>query len=321
MTPLTWDALEPRLQALLDRPLAAADVAAFLLDVDAIEREVYETYAGLMRAKDEDTSDESAAAAFLAFVQDVLPRLAPVSDALNRKLLAVPGYVPPPELEPAWADLREAVDLYRAANVPLQAQEEGLRQRYGVITGRTRVVLDGEEVTVAAARAKLDEPDRDLRERAYRAIEDATEAQRADLDALFLEFVALRHRVARNADLPDYRAYAWRERHRRAPHAAAHRGARDGPRPLPGAGARSSRSAAASRCVRRGPGSDRPQPRVIPRVRGAPTGRSAGVDLLDCVLVVLGHDRSPHLHRRGDLPVVDGEVLGEHGEGTDRLGA
>jgi oligoendopeptidase F len=211
----TWSDLEPRLQALLDRPLAAGDVPAFLRDVDAVEREVGEAYAGLMRAKDEDTADEAAAAAFLAFVQDVLPRLEPISDALNRKLLAVPGYAPPPELEPAWADLRDAVDLYREANVPLNAQERALQQRYGAIAGRTRVVLDGAEVTVAAARAKLEANDRDLRERAWRAIEAGTEAQRADLDALFLEFVALRQQVARNADLPDYRAYVWRERHRR----------------------------------------------------------------------------------------------------------
>jgi oligoendopeptidase F len=215
MTPLTWEALEPRLHALLDRPLDAADVPAFLLDVDAIEREVWEAYAGLMRAKDEDTSDQAAAAAFLAFVQDVLPQLEPTTDALNRKLLAVPGYAPPAELEPAWADLLDAVDLYRDANVPLNAQEQALRQRYGAIAGRTRVVLDGAEVTVAAARARLEEADRDARERAWRAIEDGTEAQRADLDALFLEFVALRQQVARNADLSDYRAYAWRERHRR----------------------------------------------------------------------------------------------------------
>ena len=104
----TWSDLEPRLQALLDRPLAAADVPAFLRDADAIERDVGEAYASLMRAKDEDTADEVAAAAFLAFVQDVLPRLEPMTDALHRKLLAVPDYAPPADLAPTWADLQDA---------------------------------------------------------------------------------------------------------------------------------------------------------------------------------------------------------------------
>ena len=214
MPQLTWEDLEPRLTALVDRPLDAAGVPAFLLDVDAIERGVWEAHAGLMRAKDEDTADEAAKAAYLAFVQEVLPRLEPVSDALNRKLLAVPDYLPPAALAPAWAAMRDRVALYRDANVPLIAEEATLQQRYGEIAGRTRVVLDGEGLTVAAASAKLEEPDRGLRERAYRAIEAAKEAQRADLDGLFLEFARLRERMARNADLPDYRAYAWRHMHR-----------------------------------------------------------------------------------------------------------
>lgn len=214
MTPLTWEALEPRLTALVDRPLDADGVPQFLLDVDAIEREVWEAYAGLSRAKDEDTADEGAKAAYLAFVGEVLPRIEPLSDALNRKLLAVGDYAPPAALAPAWAAMRDAVALYRDANVPLQAEEASLRQRYGEIAGRTRVVLDGQELTVAAASAKLEEPDRDLRERAWRAIDAGKEAQRADLDALFLEFARLRETIAHNADLPDYRAYQWRAMHR-----------------------------------------------------------------------------------------------------------
>jgi oligoendopeptidase F len=212
--PLTWDALEPRLQALVERPLDAAGVPQFLLDVDRIEREVGEAYAGLARAKDEDTADEIAKAAYLDFVQEVLPRLEPVADRLNRKLLEVPDYRPPAALEPAWANLRDQVELYRDANVPLHAAEAALNQRYGEIVGRTRVVLDGEEITVAAAMAKLDEPDRALRERAYRAIDAAREEHRPSLDALFLELAQLRERMAGHADLPDYRAFAWRSMHR-----------------------------------------------------------------------------------------------------------
>jgi oligoendopeptidase F len=214
MPPLTWDALEPRLSELVDRPLDAAGVPTFLLDVDAVQREVGETYAALMRAKDEDTADEGAKSAFLAFVQEVLPRLEPISDRLNRKLLEVPDYRPPAALARAWADLRDQVELYRDANVPLQSEEATLQQRYGEIAGRTRVEIDGQELTVAAAIALLEEPDRAVRERAYRAIEAAKEAHRGDLDALYLDFARLREKLARNADHPDYRSYAWRSLHR-----------------------------------------------------------------------------------------------------------
>ncbi len=214
MTPLTWEALAPRLTALAERRLDAAGVPQFLLDADAIEREVWEAYAGLSRAKDEDTADEAAKAAYLAFVQSVLPRIEPVSDAINRKLLAVSDYTPPAALASAWAAMRDQVALYRDANVPLQVEEATLQQRYGEIAGRTRVLLDGEEMTIAAATAKLEESDRGLRERAWRAIDAGKEALRDDLDALFLEFARLRQTVAHNADLTDYRAYQWRAMHR-----------------------------------------------------------------------------------------------------------
>lgn len=215
MPTLAWTDLEPRFAALLDRDLQATDVPAFLEDLDALEREVREAYTSLARAKDEDTADPAAKEAFLAFVRDVQPRLEPVRDQLDRKLLGVPGYVPPPELEPAWADMQQDVELYREANVPLQVEEESLRQRYGEIAGATRVVLDGEEVTIAAARARLERPDRAERESAWRAIEAGKADQQPALDALFLEFATLRERIAANADLPDYRAYAWKQRQRR----------------------------------------------------------------------------------------------------------
>lgn len=211
----SWSELEPRFQALLDRPVGADDVHTFLRDLDALQREVGEAYAALNRAKDEDTSDAAAKEAYLAFVQDVLPKLQPMGDRIDRKLLAVDGYQPPAELRPAWDDIREDVALFRDANVPLRVEENRVRQRYGEIAGATRVQLGGEEVTIAAARARLDEADRDVREEAWRAIEAGEAEQQPALDELFLEATQLRERIARNADLPDYRAYAWKDRHRR----------------------------------------------------------------------------------------------------------
>ena len=211
----TWSELQPRFQALLERPLTAEEVPAFLADLDALEREVGEANAALTRAKDEDTSDVDANAAYLAFVQDVLPNLEPMADRISRKLLAVEGYEPPAELRPAWDDARDDVELFREANVPLQVEDEQIRQRYGEIAGATRVQLDGEEVTVAQAHARLEEPERGVREAAWRAIEAGKAEKQPDLDALFLEAARLRERIAHNADLRDYRAFAWKQRHRR----------------------------------------------------------------------------------------------------------
>src|SRR5690606_20538046 len=120
--------------------------------------------AGLVRAKDEDTADEDAKNAFLDVVSRVMPEVERVADQLNRKLLAVPGYEPPDDLAGAWADMRGAVLLFREENLELAAEEAALGQRYGEVTGALRVHLDGEVLTLGQAQAKLEGPDRDLRE-------------------------------------------------------------------------------------------------------------------------------------------------------------
>ncbi|HET9027621.1 MAG TPA: M3 family metallopeptidase [Trueperaceae bacterium] len=209
------DSFVPRMLALLDEEVTAADMPAFLVKVDAVFVDFGELVAGLVRAKDEDTADEDAKNAFLDVVSRVMPEVERVADQLNRKLLAVPGYEPPDDLAGAWADMRDAVLLFREENLELAAEEAALGQRYGEVTGALRVHLDGEVLTLGQAQAKLESPDRDLRERAYRAIVAGRSALRADLDEVFARLVPLRSEMARNAGLPDYRALAWRNAKRR----------------------------------------------------------------------------------------------------------
>jgi len=209
------DSFVPRMRALLDEDVTAADMPAFLVKVDAVSVDFGELIAGLVRAKDEDTADEGAKNAFLDVVSRVMPEVERVADQLNRKLLAVPGYEPPADLKGAWADMRDAVLLFREENLELAAEEAALGQRYGEVTGALRVHLDGEVLTLGQAQAKLEGPDRDLRERAYRAIVAGRQALNADLDKVFARLVPLRSEMARNAGLPDYRALAWRNAKRR----------------------------------------------------------------------------------------------------------
>ncbi len=209
------DSFVPRMRALLDEDVTAADMPAFLVKVDAVSVDFGELIAGLVRAKDEDTADEGAKNAFLDVVSRVMPEVERVADQLNRKLLAVPGYEPPADLKGAWADMRDTVELFREENLELAAEEAALGQRYGEVTGALRVHLDGEVLTLGQAQAKLESPDRDLRERAYRAIVAGRQALNADLDEVFARLVPLRSEMARNAGLPDYRALAWRNAKRR----------------------------------------------------------------------------------------------------------
>jgi len=71
--------------------------------------------------------------------------------------------------------------------------------------------MDGQELNPAEIDRRLASPDRLTREAASRAQSRAWLEQRALIDTLFLRLLDLRRQLARNADLPDYRAYRWME--------------------------------------------------------------------------------------------------------------
>ena len=65
-------------------------------------------------------------------------------------------------------------------------------------------------MSIPEAEKRLLELDRALRERAWRAIHDAKLSVSGELDDLFLKLLKLRRQLAANADLSDFRAFAWR---------------------------------------------------------------------------------------------------------------
>ncbi len=209
------EALVPRMEMLVAESVTAANMPAFLKRVDDFYVDVYELLAGLTRVKDEDTSDKDARDAYLDFVGLVMPDMARLGDELNRKLLGVAGYEPPPDLAMAWSALRDDVELFRTENLPLAAEAEALEQRYRVLAGGLVVELDDEVLTWGQAQAKLEVPDRALRERAYRAMVMARTELFTGLDELFSRLMGVRNEMARNADLPNYRAMAWLTMRRR----------------------------------------------------------------------------------------------------------
>jgi oligoendopeptidase F len=58
------------------------------------------------------------------------------------------------------------------------------------------------------------ETDRDVREHAWRLVAERQLADRGAFNALWQRFLPLRRQIAANADLPDYRAFQWREKQR-----------------------------------------------------------------------------------------------------------
>ena len=119
-----------------------------------------------------DTTDKTLEEAFTFFCMEIQPKLQPYADALNKKLINSPFTQ---ELDQQkyftyLRNVRKNIELFREANIPLQAELSVMQQQYGVITGAMTVEVNGQEYTLQQASKFLESHDRNLREEVYRKI-------------------------------------------------------------------------------------------------------------------------------------------------------
>lgn len=206
----TWDQWRPAFDELRDAPLDAGTAADWLAAWTRLSNLLSEAYARLSVATTADTAD--AEARFRAFLGGVYPSAMAADQELKRRLLDL-GAEPPGFAVPL-RNLRSEVELFREANLPLLTEERRLSNEYNKVIGAQTISWDGRELTVPQAAPVLQGADRAAREAVWRLISDRQLADREPVNQLWRELLALRLRLAANAGLPDYRAYAWRLRKR-----------------------------------------------------------------------------------------------------------
>ncbi|RPD47812.1 M3 family oligoendopeptidase [Hymenobacter sediminis] len=205
-----WSAIEPYFIELRDRTIhSAAELEQWLLNRSELESVLSEDLAWRYIRMTCDTQDQTHAEAFQYFVSEIEPNVAPYDHALNEKMIASEFL---DELDPARyrifvRSVRQALEIYRAENIPLKTEISTKQQQYAAIAGAMTVTLDGEELTLPRAADRLKSPDRGVREQAWRAIQERRLQDAKPLDALYTELITLRHQVARNAGFTNFRDY------------------------------------------------------------------------------------------------------------------
>jgi oligoendopeptidase F len=208
----TWADIIPYYDDLANRPLDARTVEHWLRDWTALEDLVGEAASLASVAYTCDTADPAKERAHLRFSSEIGPKLAEQRVRLAGRLLDL-GYERP-QLATSLRRFRNARDLFREENLPLTAELQRTNIRYQKITGAMTVEWDGAEKTVPQLASYLLDPDRAIRERAFRKRAAPYIAARDELAALFDQQYALRQRVAANAGFANYRDYVHREKNR-----------------------------------------------------------------------------------------------------------
>ena len=209
--PLNWETVQPMVDQLVNSDLTPDRVDEWLLQWSRLEAVLQEAGAQIYRDVTENIADSAAEERFNHFVEVIMPASQIAADALKRKLLAQQDYNPPVDSALLVKRFETEAEIFRQDNVPLESELALLGNQYNKIVGGMTVRWQGEEITLPEARKLLEEPDRATREGVWRGWMEVFLAQQEALNALYLKMLPLRRQLARNADLPDYRAYRWKQ--------------------------------------------------------------------------------------------------------------
>ena len=205
----SWSQIEPYFKSLSGQSLDEKTIADWLADWSELSKLLDEVYWRLYDATAVDTADQEAEGKYKHFLDEIRPRAKAAEQKLKEKLLA--SEIIPAGYEVPLRDLRAQADLFREANLPLLSEDKKLAVEYDKLIGDQTVIWAGEELTLPQLQPVYQESDRMLRESAWRLAAERQLADREKINALWVEFLDLRRTIAANADLPDYRAYRWRE--------------------------------------------------------------------------------------------------------------
>jgi len=207
-----WSDIEPFYAALLAEPLADASLDRWLAYWSDLESLLTEAASRAMIAHTLDTGNPDKEAAHLRFSSEVMPRAEEQSVAAARLLLA--AGLDRPGLETTLRRFQTDSDIFREANVPLQARLEELATGYRRIVGGMMADWEGERLPLPRLQPFLKARDRAVRERAFHALSEPYIEQRSELAAIFDQQYELRQRVAHNAGFANFRDFIFPAKYR-----------------------------------------------------------------------------------------------------------
>lgn len=209
-----WNTLEPYFKELDERAInSVTELEQWLKDASELEAVISEDACWRQIRMTCDTENKTLEEAFTFFMMEIQPKIHPYSDKLNRKLIASPFSK---ELDQKKyftyiRNVKKNIDLFREANIPLQAELSVLQQQFGVIAGKMTVEMSGREYTLQQAAQFLENPDRNVREEVYRKINERRIQDKKVLNELYTTLLQKRNQVAKNAGFDNYRDFRFAE--------------------------------------------------------------------------------------------------------------
>ncbi|MCB9893252.1 MAG: M3 family oligoendopeptidase [Planctomycetes bacterium] len=204
-------------RALYDQLLEAElntgeELEQWMLQRSELESVIQEVASRIYIRSTVDTTNLDYKQAFLDWVEDVEPRIKPISHKLNVKFRDCPAR---DQLDKSVYGIYErnvltALELFSEKNVPLETELSKLTNKYEEIQGGITIEFQGEQRTPQQMAKYQLEPDRAVREAAWRATSERRLTEGPKLDELFDKQLRLREQVATNAGLKSFRDFQFK---------------------------------------------------------------------------------------------------------------
>jgi oligoendopeptidase F len=196
--------------------VSLSDLERWLLDWSELSAALDEESSRRYIAMTCHTENADAERAYLHFVEQIEPQLKPRQFKLSQIYLAqaLRGQLTQKRYEVFDRDTKMHVELFRPENVPLETEEAKLGQQYQKLSGSLTVQFQGQERTLVQMARYLEEPDRALRQEAWRLVAERRLQEAQKFEQFFDQLVKLRQQIAVNAGFKNYLEYAFKARGR-----------------------------------------------------------------------------------------------------------
>lgn len=209
--------VRPLFQALLDREIdSSRTLQNWILERSELEAALSQTGTILYIRMTCQTDDPARARAYQYFIETIRPVVKIFEDRLNKKYLAgqKQWQLDSGRHEVYTRALRTDMELFREENVALEMEIDLRTQEYQTTIAAMTVVFEGKERTLPEMGKFLHEPDRDLRERAWKSAARRRLDDKNNLEQLFDRLISLRVKIAGNAGFSNFCDYKFRALHR-----------------------------------------------------------------------------------------------------------
>lgn len=158
------------------------------------------------------TDNQEYAEKYKNYIENIIPSLKELSQEMDKKYLNTLDLLKIDPVHHGMIYLRKknCLELYRKENIPLQTREALLCQEYQALCGAMTVEFNGQEQTLQMMQKYLHEPDRELREKAWRAITARRLKDSEKMNSIFNELIELRTSIAQNAGFKNFMEYQFK---------------------------------------------------------------------------------------------------------------